>query len=157
MKSPDVSPEHRWLHQLLGQWTWASEAVPGQDHGHHHRGTEEGRPVGDIWVELAGAGDYGISRMTIGFEPVRGRFWGTWVGGMMNHLWVYDGALQEDGKTLVLEATGPAFDGNGMALYRDVVQVIGPEERTLQAFVQGADGAWTHFMTTHYRRVSAAV
>ena len=157
MKSPDVAAEHRWLHQLLGQWSWTSEEVPGHGHTHHHGGTEEGRPVGDIWVELEGTGDYGVTRMILGFDPVRGRFWGTWVGGMMNHMWIYDGALQADGKTLVLEATGPAFDGNGTALYRDVVQVIGPDERTLQGHIQGADGSWTHFMTTRYRRVGAAV
>ncbi len=152
MTTPEPTAEHRWLHQLLGNWSWTTEAVPGHDHP-TMTGKEEGRSIGDIWVELAGdMGDHGPTRMTLGFNPATGRFLGNWVGGMMTHMWVYDGALSADGTTLVLEATGPAWEGTGTSLYRDVVQVIGPDERTLKAYVQVADGSWTQFMTTRYRR-----
>jgi hypothetical protein len=39
-----------------------------------------------------------------------------------------------------------------MANYRDVIEVLAPDHRTLTARVQSADGNWRQFMTTHYRR-----
>lgn len=93
--------------------------------------------------------------MTLGYNPETGHFVGSWIGSMATHHWVYDGALDAEGR-LVLEAWGPAFDGNGMALFRDIITMIGPDERLLTALVQGGDGEWTHFMSTRYHRVHAA-
>src|SRR5687768_17755328 len=36
--------------------------------------------------------------ITVGFDPAKGNFVGTWVGSMMTNLWVYKGWLEEDGK-----------------------------------------------------------
>jgi hypothetical protein len=40
-----------------------------------------------------------------------------------------------------------------LAAYRDEVELVSDDQRVLRASFQGADGAWTHFMTTRYRRV----
>jgi hypothetical protein len=40
---------------------------------------------------------------------------------MMPHMFLYDGTISEDGRTIALESEGPAFDGNGMARYVDSV------------------------------------
>lgn len=152
MTEPTPTPEHLWLQRLRGDWVWRSEALPGHDYP-PSQGKERGQGIGDVWTELAGEGDYGVTRMTLGFNPDTGRFQGTWVGSMANHLWVYDGALDESGEALVLEATGPSFTGEGMARFRDVVAFEGPDVRTLRAYTQGGDGAWTHFMTSRYTRV----
>jgi hypothetical protein len=42
---------------------------------------------------------------------------------MMTHLWVYDGALDEGGSVLRLDAECPAFIGEGMANYQDLDRV----------------------------------
>lgn len=33
MSRPPVTEQHRWLHRLLGEWTWYHEAIPGQPDG----------------------------------------------------------------------------------------------------------------------------
>jgi hypothetical protein len=87
---------------------------------------------------------------------VRGRFVGTWVGSMMTHMWVYDGALDEAGKVLTLESEGPDMSPDAvpgrMLLYRDVIELVSDDHRVLRSYARGADGQWQHFMTTHYRR-----
>jgi hypothetical protein len=44
-----------------------------------------------------------------------------------------------------------AGDGT-MAKYRDVIEIVSDDHRTLQAYVLEPDGTWRHFMTSHYWR-----
>lgn len=92
--------------------------------------------------------------LTLGYDPAKGCFVGTWVGSMMTHLWVYDGFLDETGKVLTLEAEGPDMSGAGgkMAKYRDVITMESDDHRVLTSHMLGVDGKWQPFMTAHYRR-----
>lgn len=151
--------EHGWLERLVGEWAYEAEAVmaPGQPPV-KSEGTESVRSLGGRWVVGEGRGECpgggpAHTMLTIGYDPARKRFVGTWVGSMMAHLWVYDGWLDEAGGTLTLEAEGPSFVGEGkMAKYRDVTAFEGADHRVLTSHVQGDDGQWTRFMTAHYRR-----
>jgi hypothetical protein len=65
--------------------------------------------------------------ITLGFDPKRNRYVGTWIGSMMNHLWVYDGELDANKRVLTLNAEGPSFSGDGtMAKYQDIIEFVGP-------------------------------
>ena len=91
--------------------------------------------------------------LTLGYDPSRKRFVGTWVGSMMTHLWVYDGALDAAGTVLTLDAEGPGFADKGKtAKYQDVVEFRSDDHRVLTSRVLGDDGTWHGFMTAHYRR-----
>ena len=122
------------------------------------RGSERVCSLGGLWTLGEGEGEMpgggvGYSLMTLGFDPQRKRFVGTWVGSMMTHLWVYDGWLDEAGRVLTLEAEGPGMSGDGaMAKYRDVITFHSDDHRTLTSHVLGDDGQWTQFLTAHYRR-----
>lgn len=149
----EPTPEHTWLARLLGEWTWASETVPGFEEHPPGSGQETFRSIGAVWVQGDGEGEYGTTQMTLGFDPRTGRFVGAWIGSAMTHLWVYDGALDGDNR-LQLHSVGPSFSGDGtLAPYRDEIELVSADERVLRAYTQGADGVWTHFMTTRYRRV----
>jgi hypothetical protein len=151
--------EHAWLQKLVGNWTFESECVgePGQPNSKQH-GTESVKSIGDLWIIGEGQGDMpggGTARMmiTLGFNPVRNRFVGTWVGSMMSHLWVYDGELDASGRVLTLNSEGPSFtDPTQLAKYQDIIEVISDDHRTLTSRSLGPDGSWTRFMTAHYRR-----
>jgi len=151
--------EHRWLERFLGEWTYEAEAVmaPGQPPV-KSSGTESVRSLGGFWVVGEGQGECpgggpATTLLTVGFDPRTKRFVGTWTGSMMAHLWVYDGWLDAEGKVLTLEAEGPAFSGDGkMATYRDVTEFMDADHRVLTSQVRGEDGAWSRFMTAHYRR-----
>lgn len=151
--------EHEWLQQLVGEWAFESECIgePGQPTD-KHRGTETVKSLGGLWIVGEGQGEMpggGTATMmiTLGFDPKRNRFVGTWVGSMMAHLWVYDGELDPSGRVLTLDSEGPSFASPGkLAKYQDVIEVKSADHRILTSRSLGDDGKWTQFMTAHYRR-----
>jgi len=151
--------QHRWLQRLVGEWTYEGESPARDGSGTtRHTGTERVRRLGEVWVvceasgETPGAG-VASSIMTLGYDPARGRFVGTFVGSMMTYLWIYDGQLDAGGATLTLDNEGPSFTREGeTARYRDVVRFESDDHRTLTSLTQRDDGEWTEFMTMRYRR-----
>ncbi len=104
-------------------------------------------------AEGVAGGQPAKSLITLGFDPDKGRFVGSFIANMMYSFWVYDGALDKDGKTLRLKAEGPRFDGQpGTALYEDAIEIVSPDEHLLRAKVRQDDGSWHEFMVTKYRR-----
>ncbi len=163
----EAQEEHRWLHKLVGEWTSESECPPGPGQPPQKlEGSESVRTLGDIWVLCEGRGEmpgggHATMLMTLGYDPARQRFLGTWIGSMMNHLWVYEkGTLNADRTVLSLEAEGPAFSEDGkpiegkLAHYRDSIEFKSDDHRVLTSCMQGEDGKWSEpFVTVHYRRV----
>ena len=152
--------EHRWLQKLVGEWVMQAEAA-----------TEPGKPLATPWVEtfrsLHGVGVVGAGRgempegggqattiMTLGYDTRRRRYVGTWVGSMMDHLWVYDGELDAAGRVLTLHTEGPNFADGGktMTKFKDIIEFKADDHRTLTAEMLGPDGKWSVFMTSSYRR-----
>src|SRR5215207_10023673 len=51
MMNAEPKPEHRWLQQFVGEWTFETEAVMGPDQPPmKYTGTESVRTLGDLWV-----------------------------------------------------------------------------------------------------------
>ncbi len=152
------SPQHGWLHRMLGEWECETECSMGPDGPPMKgRGTERVTSLGGYWVVGEGEGNMpggGPARWTItmGYDPTAGRFRGTWVGSMMPHMFIYDGIVSEDGRTIALESEGPSFDGKGTARYRDSVTMESDDHRVMTSEVLNPDGSWTRFMTGHFRR-----
>lgn len=158
MQKPQLQQEHHWLARLAGEWSYEHEAAePGQP-PQTFRGTERVRSLDDTWIVGEAEGDApgggsGRSIMTLGYDPARGRVVGTFVSGMLPHLWIYDGAFDPTGRTITLDTEGPRFDeGGGTARYQDVIELVSDDERTLRSRVLGADGQWHEFMVATYRR-----
>lgn len=156
----DPTAEHVWLEQLLGEWTYEAPPPPGHDKPEELcRGTEVVRQLGKLWIlgEGKGAmpgGGEATMLLTLGFDPAKGRFVGSWIGSMMHLMWVYDGELDASRKKLILNAKGPAMDGRqGEVEYRDVHEFLSPDHRTLTGMMKDAQGEWQVFMTCHYHRV----
>ena len=151
--------EHRWLHRLVGDWTFEGEAVMGPDQPPARMtGRERVRMLGDAWAicEMSDGDDAGtppMSMMTLGFDPARDRFVGSFVTGPLAHLWTYEGALDAAGRTLTLDTMGPHPEQPGLVPYRDVIELAGGDERTLRSEMRGPDGGWREVMTCRYRRV----
>lgn len=158
MTIPEPRDEHRWLQRLLGEWTSEADAGEPGDETKKSRGTESVRALGELWVLAEGQGEMpggGAAQMlmTLGYDPDKGKFVGTWVGSMMTNMWVYEGSLDPSGSKLTLETQGPDFGGTGkMAPYRDAIEFLTEDHRTLTSSSQGEDGQWATFMTAHYHR-----
>lgn len=158
---PEPQKEHVWLHKLVGEWTSEMECFMGPDQPPMKTtGRESVRSLGGLWTLGKGAGDAPDgtpveSIMTLGYDPQRQKFVGTFVASCMTHLWVYEGTLDETGKVLTLDTEGPSFTGDGsMSKYQDIIEFVSDDHRVLRSRVPGEDGKWTEFMTAHYRRKS---
>lgn len=159
MMQAEPQKEHQWLQQLVGEWSYETEAMTGADQPLEKSiGTETVRSLGDFWVLAEGEGEMpgcGIARtmMTIGYDPQKQRYTGTWIGSMMTYLWQYDGELDSAQNRLTLNSEGPAMSGeNKMAQYRDVIELKGDDRRIMTSHVLSDDGNWHHFMTVNYQR-----
>lgn len=121
-------------------------------------GTERVRMMGNLWIVAEGEGEMpGGGRMsyimTLGYDPQRERFVGSWAGSPMTHLFVYEGVLEAGGEALPLETSGPAFDDpTKTAAYRDVIDLRGGG-RVLRSQMRGDDSGWVDFMRAPYERV----
>ncbi|MEW5926194.1 MAG: DUF1579 domain-containing protein [Gemmatimonadota bacterium] len=157
----ETREQHRWLERMVGEWTFESESVmePGGPPV-KYAGTENVRSLDGVWVVCEGrgampGGDASTSIMTLGYDPERERFVGTFVGSMMTHLWIYDGELDAAGEVLTLEAEGPGFtDQTRMAKYRDRIEFRSADQRVMTSSYQDDAGEWHEFMTTRYRRAT---
>ncbi|MGF1517300.1 MAG: DUF1579 domain-containing protein [Nodosilinea sp.] len=150
--------EHQWLQQMVGEWAYDVEATMGPDQPpEQSTGTETVRSLDGLWAIAEGQGDMcgspATTLMTLGYDPQKQRFVGTWVGSMMPHLWVYEGELDAAERVLTLNSEGPAMAGHGkLAQYRDVIEFKSSNHRVLTSFCLGEDGQWHQFMTANYYR-----
>lgn len=151
--------EHQWLARLVGEWTYEMEAEAGPGEPPiRDSGSESVRSLGGLWFLCEGTGqtpDGGAatSIMTLGYDPARGRFLGTFIGSMMTHLWLYEGALDAAGQVLTLDTEGPDYtDESRTAKYRDTLELPSAGHRVQTSSYQREDGSWHRFMTVHYRR-----
>lgn len=151
----EPQPEHRWLEQLLGEWSVTSDMEP--DSG-GIEWVERVRSLHGLWVVAEGSGEMpgggaATTLMTLGYDPRRQCYVGTWVGSMMTHLWVYEGNLDDSGKVLTLDCEGLDFETEGrMTRYQDIITIKSPDHRLLTARMLAADGSWKQIMQADYRR-----
>jgi len=151
--------EHDWLRSMLGEWTFEAEALtgPGQP-PMRSEGNETVRSLGGLWVLAEGTGTMpdgapATTLMTLGYDTVRKKYLGTWVGSMMSYLWQYNGTLDANGRTLTLDTEGPNFAEEGkLAKFQDIIEIWSDDHRVLSSRMLGADGKWHQFMTSHYRK-----
>ena len=151
--------EHKWLQKLVGEWTFESEAVMAPDTpAVTWGGTESVRSLGGLWTLGEGQGETpggGLltTLMTLGYDPQKKRFVGSFVGSMMTNLWLYEGELDEAERVLTLNTEGPDFTTPGKTVtYKDVIEFKSDDHRVLSSHTLGDDGKWHQFMTANYRR-----
>lgn len=160
MTPPEPGPEHRWLQKLVGEWTYELDAPMGPNGPMtKFTGTERVKSIRGLWVVAEGSGiepnDMGESQMTLGYDPDKGCYVGTWLGSMMTKMWVYEGTLDDSGRILTLDCEGPDFENEGKTTrYKDVIELKDDNYRTLTARMLRSNGEWLELMTTHYRRAS---
>ncbi len=154
--------QHQWLKRFVGEWAFDSECFMGPDKPPaKSSGVEVVRMLGELWMvaemhsEMPDGGGPMSAIMTVGFDPVRGKFIGTWVGSPMTALFVYEGVMTDSGgvQTLPLNTIGPSWaDPTKTTQYQDVIELHGDDRRVLWSQALGDDGQWMRFMTANYRR-----
>lgn len=156
----DPQKEHDWLQKLVGDWTYESECNMGPDKPREKfTGKETVRSLGGVWTIAEGKGampDGGEATtiMTLGYDPQKKKYVGTWLGSMMTFFWIYEGSLDSTGKVLTLDTEGPDFSGEEgkTAKYQDIIEFKNDDHRTMRSQMLGADGTWQEIVVVDYRR-----
>jgi len=162
MHTPPVA-QHLWLRRFVGTWTFEAEFIMGPDQPPiTSRGTETVRMIGDLWIvaestaEMGGAGLMNAV-LSLGYDPSKGKFVGTWIGSPSATMFVYEGDMTDAGgiQTLPLNTIGPSWtDPAKPAHYQDILELRGDNLRTLSSQLLQDDKTWSRFMTATYRRVT---
>ncbi|WP_240782583.1 DUF1579 domain-containing protein [Roseococcus sp. SYP-B2431] len=159
MMKPDPKAEHRWLQRMLGEWSVEGSCEMGPDKAPETMtGTETMRALGELWImgegrgEMPGGGGEARNVITLGYDPVKGRFVGSFISSVMSNLWIYEGSLAGD--VLTLDCEGPDFaDPTKTCPYQDILEIVADDHRILRSRMKGPDGEWHQIMQAHYRRL----
>lgn len=163
IESPEMgtkpAPEHEWLNNLIGEWDVETTYMMGAD---VPEGKSKGREVtislGGLWAISEGKGimpggaayEY---RAGVGYDISFKGYRGFFVASMSSHLWKYTGTMSEDGKVLTLDCVGPDMEVDGKtANYRDVIEIVDRDHRTLTSYGEQPNGEWMQFMKAELTR-----
>jgi hypothetical protein len=158
-KMPEPTKEHAWLKQLAGEWDLdVSMQEPGKDVT-KAKGTESARQVGPFWIQT----EVKITMMdmpmtgtlTLGYDAQKKKYTGTWIDSMSDYLWRYEGTVDESGKILTLEATGPCpMQGGKMTRFKDVIEIKDKDHHLFTSHVD-FDGKFVQMLSINYTRKAA--
>jgi hypothetical protein len=155
MQLPKPRAEHAFLQRLVGRWRVVPKGMPD-----HEDWIEEVRSLSGIWFVAEGRGrmpdgSEAATVLTLGHDSATGRYVGSWIGTMMEYLWVYDGELSPDGSTLSLYTTGPSCtETPGLQDYREQLIFTDDDRRLFTSSAKQPDGSWKPFMTAEYFRLA---
>lgn len=132
-----------WLEKFVGNWEVEHEGVAS--------GTMKCVMVGDHWLmnDFRMKSDLFDVRgiQTIGYDPEKKKYVGTWIDSMTGYMWHYAGEVDESGKKLTLEAVGPGMtDPEKTMRYRDAYEFSSADHIIATSSVENEDGTWTVFM-----------
>lgn len=151
---PKPQKEHEWLHNLVGEWKTRSTVNMGPEEAPMEcEGTEKGAMFGGFWVVVKGEsetmGTTVETQLTLGYDPAKGKYVGTWIDTVNNYLWNYTGTLDENGKTLTLLTEGqcPMTPGKTRQ-FKEVITLWGDNEKIFTSFMQMDDGTWQEIVTS---------
>ncbi|HEV8604702.1 MAG TPA: DUF1579 domain-containing protein [Tepidisphaeraceae bacterium] len=158
-KLPPPQKEHEWLKQLAGDWEVNGEMYMEQGKPPmKNKGSESARMIGGFWVVAENKGTMmdtpmtGI--MTLGFDPEKKKYVGTWVDSMAARLWQYEGTLDPTQKILTLETEGPCpLQGGKITKFKEVIEIKDKDHRTFTSNAE-LDGKWVTMFKAEYQRKS---
>jgi Protein of unknown function (DUF1579) len=150
--------EHEWLQQAVGEWDVETEITmePGQP-PIKTKGTEKVRAIGGFWTIAEINGNFmdmtftGV--LTLGYDPEKKKYVGTWIDSMNNYMWKYVGSVDAAGKSLTLETKGPCPKAPGKLFnFKEVIEIKDKDHKVFTSAMQEDDGTWTTIMTAKYQR-----
>lgn len=154
METAKPQAEHGFLEKLVGRWEVTAKDMP--DAG---TWTEVVRSLHGIWFVAEGSGDMPevgpvTTVLTLGYDPDKAKYVGSWIGSMMTHMWVYEGEISADGRTLSLHTTGPDFaNPEKTGEYREQIVFTDDDHRSFISSARQPDGSWKQFMEASYTRI----
>lgn len=155
--APKPTEAHAWLKKFEGEWEAVGRPASPTPGMSEFRGGGVGTMFGDFWVEIRQHADMGGVKFkaiqTIGYDPEKKKYFGTWIDTNSSHMWFYEGDLDASGKKLSLVAEGPSFiDPTQTAKYRDSYEFVSDDHYIARAEIQDPAGQWILMMTSEVTR-----
>jgi hypothetical protein len=155
---PKPTMAHDLLKQFGGDWKVVAECMPepGKDPV-KCEGVESAKMLGGFFLVSETESDMmGMpvkNVLTIGYDPAKKKYVGTFVCSMDGTLWNYVGAFDETGKKLVLETEGPIpFTPGKRAKFRETLELKDKDHKEFTSQMQGDDGKWAEIVKMTYTR-----
>ena len=155
-KPPTAQKEHEWLKAFAGEWELKGEmtVAPGQPPV-TSTGTETARLVGGFWVvsEIKGEcmGRAMTGQMTVGFDPAKKKYVGSWTDSMSTGLMVTESTYDPATKTSTGFMEGPDMTGK-VTRMKGVTEFPDPDRRVFTMYANGPDGKEAATMRITYTR-----
>jgi len=152
---PLPQKEHKFLEQFVGEWETEIN-MPGKG-AVKANGIEIARMLGGFWVVGDGKSELmGMpftSVLTLGYDPQKKKYVGTWVDSVSSYLWKYEGTLDSTGKILTLDTEGPCPLRPGeLVKFKEVTEFKSKDHRIFKSSILGEDGKWTTMVTVESKR-----
>jgi hypothetical protein len=155
---PQPVKEHQWLQQFVGEWDTQTEInMPGMPAPIKAQGTETVRSIGGFWIVGEGTSTMeGMGTMTgivtLGYDPEKQKYLGTWIDSMTSTLWKYEGTVDAEGKKLTLHTEGPCPIKPGIVKFTETVEFKSKDHRIFTSSFQNDDGSWVKMVTVNQHR-----
>lgn len=150
---------HEWLNNLVGTWDVSTEMTMPDGSSATGTGRETVTNLGGLWAFGEGKGtmpdgDTMEYKTALGYDISFKEYRGCWFASVSSHLWKYTGELSADGTKMTLNCVGPDMMVDGQtANYRDVIEILDENRRTLTSYGEMEPGNWVQFMKATYTRV----
>ena len=149
-------PQHQKLHSHVGTWDAAMEMMGPDGKPMPSKGVSEvTMGLGGFWLLDDFHGDLGgmpfHGKGATGFDPIKGKYVGTWMDSMSPSMMVLEGDFDAAGKVLTMSGMGMGMDGKP-AMHRMVTTHVDANTKRFEMFVTGADGKETKVMTITYTK-----
>lgn len=145
--------EHQWLTKFVGNWDVVSEGTTGEGEPPiRGKAVMKSSMLGKLWIVNASDTEIAGTRMKsiqmIGYDPTKKKYVGIWADSIINHMWHYEGHVDESGKKIVLDAEGPSMQGDGtLAKYRDAFEFKDDDTIIATSSMLGPDNQWIVIMS----------
>ena len=155
---PKPAKEHAALAKFAGEWEVKSECkMPGMEEPVVCTGSEIAKIVGGFWLVTHGDGDMMGMKMqsilTLGYNPEKKKYVGTFLSSCDSTLWKYEGEMDASGKKLTLHTEGPLMtDPTKAGKYKEVLELVDKDHKTFTSYLIDENGKETKFVTMEYRR-----
>ncbi|HEX6962094.1 MAG TPA: DUF1579 domain-containing protein [Lacipirellula sp.] len=156
---PKPVKEHALLAQFAGEWKMRAETIPAPgEEPIVCEGKETARLLGGFFLVAEGEGDMMgepmSSILTIGYDPEKKKYVGTFVCSAGAELWQYDGQMDSSGKKLTLSTEGPSMmDPSKRMKYRESLELKDKDHKVFTSEMEVAPGKWQPIVRMTYERV----
>jgi Protein of unknown function (DUF1579) len=153
-RKPAATKAHEWLLQFVGEWeSEADSGKPGQP-----KVTEKAHMLGGLWLVSETKVQFAdkppmLGMLTIGYDPEKKKYVGTWIDSMTSYLWKYEGTVDSNGKALTLATEGPNPMAPGkLFAFQDVHEFTDSGHKVMTSSMRDANGKWHPFQVVKFRR-----